>query len=76
MLAEKVGRLLMEGLWDGILCIMENRLRAALSASRDACSLLALIMVAQCAILKSRLMFDGFLYPAVGEHPEIHGVDD
>ena len=39
-------------------------LRPALSASRDACGFLAL-MLAQCAMLESRLMFDGFLHPAV-----------
>ena len=58
-----------------MLRIRNYRLRAALSASRDACGFLAL-MVAQCAMLESCLMFDGFLHPAVGEHPEIHGVDD
>ena len=50
-------------------------LRPALSASRDIRGFLAL-MLAQCAMLESHLMFDRFLYPAVGEHPEIHGVDD
>jgi hypothetical protein len=33
-------------------------------------------MLAECVKLESHLMFAGFLYPAVGEHPEIHGVDD
>jgi hypothetical protein len=27
-------------------------------------------------MLESRPIFDGFLHPGVGEHPEIHGVDD
>jgi hypothetical protein len=47
----------------------------ALPPWRDACGFLAL-MLAECATLESHLMFAGFLYPAVGEHPEIHGVDD
>ena len=73
MLTEKVARLLMEGLCNGILRIRENRLRAALFASRDACGFLAL-MVAQCAVLGSCLLFAGLLHPAAREHPEIHGL--
>ena len=33
-------------------------------------------MLAECAKLESHLMFASFLYPALGEHAEIHGVDD
>jgi hypothetical protein len=74
MLTEKVARQLIEGLRNRILSIRENRLRAAPSASRDACCFLVLI-VAQCAML-SCLVFDGFLHPAAREYPEIHGVYD
>ena len=57
------------------MIIRNNGRCPALSASRDACGFLAL-MLAECAKLESHLMFARFLYPAVGEHPEIHGVDD
>jgi hypothetical protein len=52
-----------------------KRLRAALSASREAWGLPAL-MVAECAILEPGLIFDSFLHSTAREHPEIHGVGD
>ena len=56
-----------------MLLIRENRPRTPLCASRHACGFLEL-MVAQCAMLGSCLLFDGLLHLAAREHPEIHSL--